>query len=79
MRHCDHCNEEIAKPAVVHISEDPGEPNGLNLSFCDWECLTAWASRLRGQLLMPDPDSPFFEDELHRMEALEAESRSSHD
>jgi hypothetical protein len=78
MRHCDHCKEEIAVPAVVRISED-NESNGLNLSFCCWECLTAWASRLRGEILMPDPDSPFFADELDRLEASEAESRSSHD
>ena len=61
MHHCNHCKQEITQspvaPIVIGI-RDPGKPDGIEFSFCWWECAAMWFNERAGEILMPDLDHP---------------------
>ena len=65
MRNCSRCKQEIAQSPVAPIIvgvRDPENigPDGVEVSFCCWECAALWFNTRAGEILMPDLDSAFF-------------------
>jgi hypothetical protein len=66
MSNCSRCQQEIAQCSVASIIVSIRDPEnigsgGLEVSFCGWECAALWFNAQAGEILMPDLDSAYFE------------------
>jgi hypothetical protein len=64
MRHCNHCEQQIAQspvaPIIASIRDLDIGSDSTEVSFCCRQCAAIWFNAIAGEILMPDLDHAFF-------------------
>jgi hypothetical protein len=68
---CERCKQQISGTSItvtIDCNSDDGinflEPDDNRIDFCCWECAAMWFNARASEILMPDLDTEYWQEQI---------------